>query len=139
MIYALTLTINFRKKPYNLASSDKEIHKYIETRLHKNRSWQKIQYYILPEYDNNGRLHYHGVVIGCFQAQMSNCVRFWRNNMGFVNRDWSKDVKYPICDKPINEECEYIHMVDKPRMCWLHYVLKSNMRTGLWPIHNKII
>ncbi len=140
--YPLTLTLN-RKLPFLRGLDDSETHAYVEERLRRNPKWKKINYILFPEYDDGGKLHYHGVSWGCYQSVMGDAMSFWRKNFGFVDKGWSKTIKFYKCEnysfeksKNWIEDCKYI--IDKMirNGCWSHYMTKSYKKTGLKTLYN---
>ncbi len=140
---ALTLTLKPKKLcPY---VDDHDIHRYIHTKIQKSHIWKKLKYIIRPEYDNNGRLHYHGIVYADSIEHISNAVKWWRRTFGFVNKNWNEEIKYLSCDcfKRDNEKICYwaarLRAGEKkkfePSYCWSHYLFKDYKKTGLWTIY----
>ncbi len=135
--FAVTLTINKRKK-YMKKMDDTEIHRYVSDRLRNNCNWRKMKYVLFPEYGDKGNLHYHGIVWNTYEVTLSKAIRFYRNNIGFVNKDWSKDIKYYTCLGFPNlaiSQCHTIRDKKTKSGCWTHYITKSYKRTGLGTIY----
>lgn len=137
-VYPVTLTMNRKKKAIE-KMNDRQLHIYIIDRLKKNRSWKKVNYIVFPEYDKHGRLHYHGVIYGVYQVEVSNCIRFWRNTFGFVDREFMKEIKYKKCSHDhsfVLSDCEYIQKKIVRKGCWFHYCIKDTQSSGLWTMYN---
>ncbi len=129
--YPITLTINRRKKHIR-DYDDIALHRYIHKRLIRNCRWNKLKYILFPEYDSNGKLHYHGVIWDSYQATVSVAIKFWRNNFGFVDKGWSKDIRYYWCG---TEGCTQKDK-SKAKHCWYHYITKDTKKSGLYSLTN---
>lgn len=140
---ALTMTLrNSRLSPL---MEDHEIHKYVNDKIMNSRIWKNLTYIIRPEYDNNGRLHYHGIIYAESIEHMSNAVKWWRRIFGFVNKNWNEEIRYLSCRKFKRDNTDkcywYIRESNNkrqkydPSYCWAHYLFKDYNRTGLWTIY----
>lgn len=131
-VYPLTMTINFKKFPKMI--NDANIHRKIQQILIESPSWRKVKYYLFPEYDDNCRLHYHGIIYGCYQSKMVSCMNVWKRKIGFVDKGASREIRYPICC--IEPQCTYIQKGLVKKGCWYHYCIKDTKKSGLWTLYH---
>lgn len=107
------VTLTFKSK--FLEEDPLDLHRIVQQVLSNSTLWNKQRYYLFPEFTKNGNLHYHGVIIGCYEVTTMRMINMWRRKFGFV--------------KP---ELQIQHHNE-----WMDYITKSS-NVGLWPfIHEQ--
>lgn len=113
--YGITITID-PKFPYKnrrfKSMADSQKHDTVKIIIEKYmlKTMSNIQYILIPEYsDNNGMLHYHGIVWNCYQLSFSNFLRKLRGTIGYCKGEF--EIKH----------------YDK----WLSYIFKNYGKSGL--------
>lgn len=135
---ALTLTL--KPKFLDIYTDEIDIHKYIHEKISKSTLWKRVDYIIRPEFDPNGRLHYHGIIYSDSIEKIAKIVKWWRRTFGYVNRDWNRLIKYNICSNFVRNNLKpcavKLNTNIKANSCWCHYIFKDYNITGLWTIYN---
>ncbi len=108
-VYGCTLTLKNKFRD----DDDVYIHRYIDNKIKSSRVWKDVKYILLSEFSPDGKLHYHGIIYGCYQFSFLRCVKWWRRIFGFVKPE-------------INI---------KNRTNWFKYILKDYKKSGLWTIY----
>ncbi len=135
---SITLTLNMKKKTLNQFESDKELHSYIDNKLLRSNKFKKCNYIIRPEYDKNGRLHYHMIIWSDVEYNICEVVKYWSKTFGFTNRGWNTDIRYYKCFESADSMCDKENCKsksDKVRACAVHYLFKDYNKTGLWTLY----
>ncbi len=109
-LYGVTLTL---KKMYH-DDDDTWMHKYIIDKMNKSRVWKNKNYILIPEYTQQGVLHYHGVIWDMYEVNFMKLAKWWRRTFGYV--------------KP---ELKIINFNK-----WIDYITKDYGKIGLWTIYN---
>ncbi len=124
--YGFTGTFNMKK----FKNDDPTyMHRLVIAKLLKSTSWKGVKYIIFPEFDDNGNLHYHGLIWDVYEVKFVKCLKMWRQTFGFAKPELN--IKHYICNK------ELFKCKRQPKSwCWKHYITKSVGKTGLWTISN---
>ncbi len=109
-VYGITCTLG-KKCDYN---DPLFMHRMIVRKLCRSTLWRKQKYLLIPEFTDNGRLHYHGVIYNCYEVEAIRLSQWWKREFGFTK--FEKEIRYP------NK--------------WIDYILKDIGKTGLWTISN---
>lgn len=109
-VYGITCTLG-RKCDYD---DPLFMHRIILRKLTKSTLWRKQKYILIPEFTDAGRLHYHGVIYGCYEVEAVRLSKWWKREFGFTK--FEKEIRYP--------------------QKWVDYILKDIGKTGLWTLSN---
>ncbi len=125
--YGFTLTFNMRKFRND---DSKYMHRLASQRIEKSPVWRDVKYIMIPEFDKNGNLHYHGVIWDVYQIKCVRCIKWWRRNFGFAKPEL--ELKYFNCGS--GQICKRREIKS---WCWKHYITKDFGKTGLWSLYNE--
>lgn len=135
--HSITLTLDFKKKHINKYEDDRELHRHVNQMVTSSKYFKQINYIIRPEYDDNGRLHYHSILWGDCDALVANAVKWWKRYFGFVSPKWHRDIKYYKCFDSVDDiidksKCKAT--TDKVKACAVHYLFKDYKKVKLFTI-----
>lgn len=112
-IYGITITFNDEKKykKITFGNMDDYARSYVFHGHMLDYAFKRpqVKFVIYPEYDQNGRLHYHGVVYGVYQSEFKKLVHGLKRKFGFCKI-----------------ELEIKHIEE-----WLKYISKDTKKSGL--------
>lgn len=100
------------KKKFHLEDAT-WMHRHIERSIIRSRLWRKRKYILIPEFTQNGNLHYHGIIYDCYHVHSMKIVNWWRRTYGFVK----------------------VEMKLRNYKNWVRYITKDLGKTGLWIIY----
>ncbi len=111
-----TLTVDKKKLKRLIRNCDDPeiVHRYLAMKLSRSRLWGKMKYIMFPEFNQNGGLHYHGIIWDQYESAVIRALNMWRRDVGFVKPELK------------------IRDIDN----WTKYIQKDKYINGLWTISN---
>ncbi len=79
------------RKTINGSKRDKiddiKLHQMVRAKLKNSHAWKSVNYMLFPEYDQNGRYHFHGIIYDSYECLAMRCKRMWAQTFGFAKVD----------------------------------------------------
>ncbi len=125
------ITLTFEEKFRGDYMDPLDMHMYVSQLIRRSNIFKQLDHYILiPEFDKNSHLHYHGILFG-YKVHIIKVCQWWRKKFGWVKPEYRLRFPYCISNKVCSKSCQ---VAKQAKLCWLHYMYKDIMITGLTSI-----
>ncbi len=125
-VYGITLTLVGGRINDNPVVTHIYVKNCISKYLTKNIP--KLRLILFPEFNDNGYLHYHGVIYGVYQCDAIRFKNWYARTFAYAKLE--KELRYYICHSD-RYKCIQNKLNKNAEWCWLHYVTKDLGKTGL--------